>query len=258
MLGERPAAIARDRAQADVVLGRAGEVDEVRAGAARRHGHQVDLRPAHELDGGARLAAGARTEAADPLDRRRLVQLVDGRAGSVVSTSTSMSAIVSRRRRYEPAGMTDETPGAFSSERTTRSTMSFAVPRRMRRGGRLRSASRLSSSRCLGLRAHAFERAQLAGARRPPRAARSRRCRPGATARRPFAARGRAPGAASPPTAARPGAAARSSAAGPYRPARQASRRSPCRRRAAAADCRRDRHARRRAASERSIRLPRR
>ena len=47
LLGQAPALVAGHRPEPDVVLLGAGEVDAVRAGLARRHDHEVDLRPAH-------------------------------------------------------------------------------------------------------------------------------------------------------------------------------------------------------------------
>ena len=157
-------------------------------------------------------------------------------AASSVSTSRSMSAIVSRRRRYRAGGSDRVDARGVASEPVTRSTMSWAVPRRMRLGGRARSSLEPVEEPLLRLGAHALEVAHRPRRARPPPARRASRCQPGATARRRCADPVRAPGAASRPTAARRAAAARSSAAGLCRPARQASRRWPCPRRAAAAE----------------------
>ena len=55
LLGQAPAAVAGDAAQRDVVVRGPGEVDEVRAGLAGRHDHQVHLRAAQQLDRGLRV-----------------------------------------------------------------------------------------------------------------------------------------------------------------------------------------------------------
>ena len=52
LLGQAPALVARHRPEPDVVFLGSGEVDPVRPRLAGRHHHQVDLRPAHQPDGG--------------------------------------------------------------------------------------------------------------------------------------------------------------------------------------------------------------
>ena len=68
LLGQAPALVAGPLAQPDVVLLRAGEVDAVRAGLARRHDHQVDLRAAQQPDG--RLVAALVDDLVDDAEGR--------------------------------------------------------------------------------------------------------------------------------------------------------------------------------------------
>ena len=97
LLRQAPAAVAGDPAEADVVLLAAGEVDEVRPGLARRHRHEVDLRPAGQPHGGLvwpgpddGLDRGQSREAGD--DGRRVVgldeqvEVADGLAAATEGT----------------------------------------------------------------------------------------------------------------------------------------------------------------------------
>ena len=101
LLGQAPAAVAGDAAEPDVVVRRAREVDEVRPGLARRHDHEVDLRPAQDRDGRLRLA--------------RAQHLVRPRRGAVNRSTTVFGVRPSRRagrgRRSSPAGGAASPPG---------------------------------------------------------------------------------------------------------------------------------------------------
>ena len=80
LLRETPAAIASHPPQPHVVLLRAGEVDQIRARLARRHDHQVDLRPAQQSDGSLMRPLCQhrldRSERGEPFDKlRRSIRL---------------------------------------------------------------------------------------------------------------------------------------------------------------------------------------
>ena len=132
LLGQAPALVAGHRAEPDVVLLGAGEVDAVRPALARRDDHQVDLRTTAQPDRG--LVAAAPEDLLDvadwPMNRSRIA------GASGVSARMSRSPMDSRRRRNEPAGVSATTPGAMARSDSWPSTsLGGPVEQQTRRAG---------------------------------------------------------------------------------------------------------------------------
>ena len=161
LLGQAPATVARHRAEPDVVFLGPGEVDPVGPRLARRHDHQVGLRPAHQPDGG--LVAALVDDRIDEPERRerldqrlRLVGL-----GEDVEVADRLLPAPERAGRLHRA----DARASPTARRSATSMVSSARSRRIRsnRSSSLAIPSRTSASVLVDIPRRPLQTARLGG-----------------------------------------------------------------------------------------------